>query len=177
VSETKIMAFREIITYGHPTLHRRSEPVKVFDGELRKLADEMFDTMYRAEGVGLAAPQVNVSLQLAVMAVPREKEEKLHLVIVNPRIVETRGQWEFEEGCLSVPEIRDMVTRPEWIRVEYQDMDGKPQSLEADGLLARVIQHEIDHINGVVFVDRLTPARRVRWESALKKLAQNATKG
>jgi peptide deformylase len=177
VSETKIMAFREIITYGHPTLHRRSEPVKVFDGELKKLADDMFDTMYRADGVGLAAPQVNMSLQLAVMAVPREKEEKLHLVIVNPRIVETRGQWEFEEGCLSVPEIRDMVTRPEWIRVEYQDMDGKSQSLEADGLLARVIQHEIDHINGVVFVDRLTPARRVRWESALKKLAQNATKG
>jgi peptide deformylase len=177
VSETKTMAFREIITYGHPTLHHRSEPVKVFGGELKKLADEMFDAMYRAEGVGLAAPQVNVSLQIAVMSVPREKEEKLRLVIVNPRIVETRGQWEFEEGCLSIPEIRDMVTRPEWIRVDYQDLDGKPQTLEADGLLARVLQHEIDHINGVVFVDRLTPARRVRWESPLKKLAQDTSKG
>jgi peptide deformylase len=177
VSNTKTTTLRDIITYGHPTLHRRSEPVKVFDRELRKLADELFDAMYRAEGVGLAAPQVNVSLQLAVVSVPREKEEKLHIAMANPRIVETRGQWEYEEGCLSVPEIRDMVIRPEWIRVEYQDMNGKPQSLEADGLLARVIQHEIDHINGILFVDRLTPARRIRWESALKKLVQDATKG
>ncbi|MFH1010875.1 MAG: peptide deformylase [bacterium] len=169
------MAFREIIAYGHPTLHHPGEVVRVFDGELHKLADEMFDAMYGAEGVGLAAPQVNVPLQFVVMSVPREHEERLHMVMANPRIVETRGQWEFEEGCLSVPEIRDMVTRPEWIRVEYQDMDGNPQSLEADGLFARVIQHEIDHINGVLFVDRLTPARRIRWESALKKLAKEST--
>ncbi|MBM3324818.1 MAG: peptide deformylase, partial [Calditrichaeota bacterium] len=130
------------------------------------------DTMVGAEGVGLAAPQINVPLQFVVISIPREHDEPLQMVMANPRIIETRGQWEYEEGCLSVPEIRDMVTRPEWIRVEYQDIDGKPQSLEADGLLARVIQHEIDHINGILFVDRLTPVRRIRWESALKKLAK-----
>jgi peptide deformylase len=98
------------------------------------------------------------------------------MVMANARIVETRRQWEFEEGCLSIPEIRDMVVRPEWIRVEYQDIEGKAHSLEADGLLARVIQHEIDHINGMLFVDRLTPARRIRWESDLKKLARDAAR-
>lgn len=168
--------FRDIITYGHPTLHHRAEPVMVFDEELKKLADDMFETMYRADGVGLAAPQINVPLLFLVVSVPREHDEPLRMAMANPRIVETRGQWEYEEGCLSVPDIRDMVTRPEWIRVEYQDIEGKAQSLETGGLLARVLQHEIDHVNGVLFVDRLTPARRIRWETALKKLAKESGK-
>lgn len=176
MSERESLVFRDIITYGHPTLHHRAEPVKVFGAELKKLADEMYEAMYRAEGVGLAAPQVNVPLLFLVMSVPRENDEPLRMVMANARIVETRRQWEFEEGCLSIPEIRDMVVRPEWIRVEYQDIEGKAHSLEADGLLARVIQHEIDHINGMLFVDRLTPARRIRWESDLKKLARDAAR-
>lgn len=149
MSERESLVFRDIITYGHPTLHHRAEPVKVFGAELKKLADEMYEAMYRAEGVGLAAPQVNVPLLFLVMSVPRENDEPLRMVMANARIVETRRQWEFEEGCLSIPEIRDMVVRPEWIRVEYQDIEGKAHSLEADGLLARVIQHEIDHINEI----------------------------
>jgi len=164
------MALRGIITYGHPTLHHRAERVETFDDELKRLADDMFETMFAADGIGLAATQIGVPLQFVVMAVPREGEEPLRMTMANARIVESRGSFDFEEGCLSVPEIRDMVTRPEWIRVEYQDIEGKPHTLEADGLLARVIQHEVDHVSGFVFVDRLTPARRSRWEGALKKL-------
>lgn len=164
------MAVRDIITFGHPTLHRRAGRVEVFDSELERLADDMFETMFAADGIGLAATQIGVPLQFVVMAVPREGEEPLRMRMANPRIVESRGSFDFEEGCLSVPEIRDMVTRPEWIRVEYEDLNGKPHTLEADGLLARVIQHEVDHVSGFVFVDRLTPARRTRWEGALKKL-------
>lgn len=134
----------------------------------------MFETMHAAEGIGLAATQVNESLLFVVMSVPRENDEPLRMTMVNPRIVETRGTFESEEGCLSVPGVRDIVVRAEWIRVEYQDMAGEPHTLEADGLLARVIQHEVDHINGILFVDRLTPARRVRWEGALKKLAKGS---
>lgn len=146
-----------------------------FDDELEQLASEMFETMFASEGVGLAAPQVDVSLQFFIMQVPREDDEPLRVTMANPRIVETRSSFEFEEGCLSIPDIRDMVVRPEWIRVEYQDLEGKAQTFESDGLPARVIQHEIDHIRGVFFVDRLTPARRSRWEGALKKLAKNST--
>ena len=169
------MALRDIITYGHPTLRRRAKPVTDFNAELQKFAEDMFETMHAAEGVGLAAVQVNESIHFCVMQVPREGEEPLRLMMANPRIVESQGSFEFEEGCLSVPDIRDVVIRPEWIRVEYQDMDGNPQTLEADGLLARVIQHEVDHLNGVLFVDRLTLARQARWEGALKKLAKTTS--
>ena len=167
------MGKKDIITYGHETLRLQAKPVEVFDEKLRQFADEMYQVMHAADGVGLAAPQVNRSMQFVIMAVPQENGEPLRLQMANPRIAETRGSFEYEEGCLSIPDIRDMVTRPEWIRVEYQDIKGKARTIEADGLLARVIQHEVDHINGVLFVDRLTPARRMRWDSALKKLVKS----
>jgi peptide deformylase len=168
------MGKEDIITYGHETLRLKAKPVEVFGEELRHLADEMYQAMHAADGVGLAAPQVNRSIHFLIMAVPQETGEPLRMQMANSRITETRGSFEFEEGCLSIPDIRDMVTRPEWIRVEYQDIEGEARTIEADGLLARVIQHEIDHINGVLFVDRLTPARRARWDSALKKMVMSA---
>ncbi len=168
------MGKQDIIIYGHPTLRRRAKPVENFGEELKRLASEMFEAMFAAEGVGLAAPQVNVSLQLFVMQIPRENEDPLRMEMANPRIVESRGSFEYEEGCLSVPDIRDMVVRPDWIRVEYQDLEGNHLTFESDGLPARVIQHELDHINGVLFVDRLTPARRARWDGTLKKLAKDS---
>ncbi|MBU1935900.1 peptide deformylase [bacterium] len=167
------MGKEDIITYGHETLRLQAKPVEVFGEELQHLADEMYQAMYAADGAGLAAPQVNRSIQFLIMAVPQKNGEPIRMQMANPRVTETRGNFEYEEGCLSVPDIRDMVTRPEWIRVEYQDTEGKARVIEADGLLARVIQHEVDHINGVLFVDRLTSARRARWDSALKKMAKS----
>jgi peptide deformylase len=167
------MSKEDIIIYGHETLRLQGKPVEVFDEELKHFADDMYKVMFEADGVGLAAPQVNRSIQFLIVAVPQKDGEPIRMQMANPRITETRGSFEYEEGCLSIPDIRDMVTRPEWIRVEYQDIEGKARTIETDGLLARVLQHEIDHVNGVLFVDRLTSARRTRWDSALKKMAKS----
>jgi len=166
----------KILTYGHPTLRVKCRPVREFNEELRQLAEDMFVTMTENEGVGLAASQVDRTIQLAVVAVPQpDSEEVIKLVVVNPVIEETRGSWDYEEGCLSIPELRDMVPRPEWIKLRYQDLDGAPQVLEAAGMPARVLQHEVDHLNGVLFVDHLSPVRRALMKRKLKELErQNA---
>jgi peptide deformylase len=166
----------KILTYGHPTLRVKCEPVREFNEELRELAADMFLTMTQNEGVGLAASQVDRTIMLLVVGLPQpDCEELIKLVAVNPVIEETRGTWDHEEGCLSITELRDMVTRPEWIRLRYQDLDGAPQVLEADGMLARVLQHEIDHLNGVLFIDHLSLVRRALMKRKLKELErQNA---
>jgi peptide deformylase len=166
----------KILIYGHPALRVKCEPVREFNEELRELAADMFLTMTQNEGVGLAASQVDRTIMLLVVGLPQpDSEELIKLVAVNPVIEETRGTWDHEEGCLSIPELRDMVTRPEWIRLRYQDLDGAPQVLEADGILARVLQHEIDHLNGVLFIDHLSLVRRALMKRKLKELErQNA---
>lgn len=163
----------QIITYGHPTLRVRCSEVTDFNDDLRELAAAMHRTMTAAEGVGLAASQVDRRIRLLVVAVPQEDtEELLRLTVVNPDIVERGGEWDYEEGCLSLPNVRDDVTRAEWIKLRYQDEFGKYHSLEADGLLARVLLHEIDHLNGVLFVDHLSVIKRALLKSKLKKLLE-----
>jgi peptide deformylase len=162
----------KIITYGHPNLRVKCAPVTEFDDKLRALAEAMVVTMHENDGMGLAASQVNVPIQLLVIGIP-EKEDRpaLRLTVVNPEILESRDTWDYEEGCLSIPELREMVTRPEWIRLRYQDLSGRVHEIETDGILARVLQHEIDHLNGILFVDHLSPVRRALMKAKLKKLA------
>ena len=163
----------KIIHYGHPSLRVRCAKVTEFNDELREFADAMFRTMHANAGVGLAASQVNRLIQLLVIGLPvKDSEEIIHLSVVNPEILEPAGSWEYEEGCLSIPDIRDNVTRPEKLRLRYQDLSGKSHEIVADGLLARVLQHEIDHLNGVLFVDHLSPVRRAIHNGKLKRLAR-----
>lgn len=166
----------KILTYGHPTLRVKCEPVREFTEELCHFAEDMFRTMFENEGVGLAASQVDRTIQLLVIGVPqKDTDEVIKLVVINPVIEEKRGSWEYEEGCLSIPELRDVVTRPEWIRIHYQDLDGKEHTLEANGITARVLQHEMDHLNGILFVDHLSPVRRALMKRKLRELErQNA---
>lgn len=161
----------KVLTYGHPTLRVRCEPVQDFNHELRELAEDMFLTMTESDGVGLAASQIGRTIQLLVVGVPnRETEEIIRYDVINPVISESGGSLDYEEGCLSIPELRDVVTRPEWIKLKYQDLDGNKRELLANGLLARVLQHEIDHLNGVMFVDHLSPIRRALMKRKLREL-------
>ncbi len=167
------MTAHDIRIYGDPILRRKADPVVNFDEELKALAEEMFEVMFDADGIGLAATQVSIARAFLVIGMPQDDEAPpKRLFFANPEITEGRGETPFEEGCLSIPEVRSEVIRPEWIRVRYQDLDGKPMELEADGLLARVLQHEIDHLNGILFVDRLTPARKALLKKQLDKLAE-----
>jgi peptide deformylase len=167
------MSANDICIYGDLVLRQKAFPVVKFDEELKQVADQMFDTMFEADGIGLAAPQINISKAFLVIGMPREDQEPERLFFANPEILETRGEIGMEEGCLSIPGVRDEVMRPEWIRLRYQDIKGQTQELEADGLLVRVLQHEIDHLNGILFTDRLSPAKRGLLKSALEKLAKS----
>jgi peptide deformylase len=163
----------DIITFGHSTLRLRCEPVTEFNDELKQFAQEMLATMIENEGVGLAAPQVNRPIRLLVVSVPqKDSEEFITMAVVNPEVIESFGEWEYEEGCLSVPDVRENITRAEKIKLRYQDLDGKERMIEADGLLGRVLLHEIDHLNGILFVDYLSPVRRALNSGKLKRLAR-----
>jgi peptide deformylase len=153
-----------------PVLRRRCPEVTTFDDALRRLAADMVDTVHAAPGVGLAAPQVGDERRLAVVDLSvGEDPSQLH-VLVNPRILEAEGSETEVEGCLSIPEISDRVDRPKSIRIAAQDLDGEPLELAADGWLARAICHEIDHLDGVLFIDHLRGLRRERVRRQLKKL-------
>ena len=170
------MTVDDIRIYGDPVLRRKAARVEVFDEQFKALVEEMFPIMFEADGIGLAAPQVNISKAFLVIGMPRENQEPDRLVFVNPEILEARGEGTFEEGCLSLPGIREEVIRPEWIRVRYQDAEGLIKELETEGLLARVLQHEMDHLNGILLVDRISPARRSLLRSELKELAERSQK-
>jgi peptide deformylase len=158
---------REILLYPHPVLRRPARPVEIFDGELERLLGDLAETMYAAPGVGLAAPQVGVELRVAVVdAAPGQPESRLH-ALVNPRLVAASGRQSDDEGCLSIPGLTERVERPLAVRVAAQDAAGRPFELTAEGFLARVLCHEVDHLDGILFVDRLTGLRR---ESALRRL-------
>lgn len=158
------MACLPILLYPHPNLRKAAQPVEIFDADLRRLAEDMFTTMYAAPGIGLAATQVDVHKKIAVIDVSEEKNQPL--VLVNAEILASEGIEEMEEGCLSIPGVNEKVTRKDWVRVRYQDLDGKTCELETGGLLAVCIQHELDHLNGRLFIDHISPLKR---ERALKK--------
>lgn len=164
------MAILDILHYPDPRLRNKAKPVERFDSALRTLVDDMFETMYQAPGIGLAATQVNVEQRLLVIDTSEEKDSPL--CFINPELIETSGEEQMDEGCLSVPGIFESVTRAEWIRVRAQDPHGEPFEMEADGLLAVCIQHEIDHLDGKLFVDYLSNLKRQRIRKRLEKEAR-----
>ena len=169
------MAIREILTVPDPVLKQKSLPVEQVDDELRALMDDMLETMYEAPGIGLAAIQIGVAKRVIVMDLARQDEEPQPRYFVNPEILWRSDETApYEEGCLSVPGFYEKVARPEQIRVQALDLDGNPLTLEPDGLLSVCIQHEIDHLDGKLFVDYLSPLKRQRIRQKLAKL-QRAT--
>jgi peptide deformylase len=162
----------DILIYGDPVLRKKAKHLEKFDDELRAIVESMYEVMLEADGIGLAAPQVNISESFLVIGMPREDDDIDRLFFANPDVLETRGECRSKEGCLSIPEVSEEVTRPEWIKLRYQDINGTEHILETEGLLARVLQHEIDHLNGILFVDRISPIRRALLKRALKKLME-----
>lgn len=170
------MAVREIRRFPDPVLRKKTAPVGKIDKTIERLIDDMLETMYAAPGVGLAANQVGVSLQVAVIDVTtREDREKGRprpvVVIINPEILSMEGAVVEEEGCLSIPEYAETVKRAAKVRVQAQDRTGKEFVLEAEGLLAKALQHEIDHLNGLLFVDRLSVLKKSIFKRRYKKIA------
>lgn len=161
------MTIRKIIYLPDPRLRQVSKPVVQFDDALQLLIDDMFETMYHARGVGLAAPQIGLNIRLSVVDVSADKTDQL--VLVNPEIIEAHGQFQYEEGCLSVPGAYDTVTRAESVRIRAQDRHGEFYEMSADGLLGECFQHEIDHLNGKLFVDLLSPLKRAMARRKLEK--------
>jgi peptide deformylase len=166
------MAILPILLYPDPRLHKVAAPVARVDDPVRNLVRDMAQTMYSAPGVGLAATQVDVHKRVIVIDIsPTHDQLK---VFINPEIVESRGNSDTEEGCLSVPGVFDKVERAQWIRVRALDADGEPFVLEADGLLAVCIQHEMDHLEGKVFVEYLSPLKRRRLLTRIRKQERRA---
>jgi peptide deformylase len=164
------MAIRPILIAPDPRLKAVSAPVAKVDAEIRKLAEDMADSMYAAEGIGLAAVQIGVAKRVIVMDLDQKDGKKDWRVFINPKITWASDEMAtFEEGCLSVPEIWDDVERPARIKAEYLDLDGKRVEIEADGMLATCLQHEMDHLEGVLFLDHLS---RLKRSMAIKKLTK-----
>jgi peptide deformylase len=166
------MAKLTILEFPDPRLRTKAAPVVEFDAALKQLASDMLETMYEAPGIGLAATQVNVHRQILVLDVSEEKNQPM--VIVNPKILASEGSQTYQEGCLSVPGIFADVDRADRIRVEAQDLEGNPLRIEADGLLAVCIQHEMDHLVGKLFVDYLSPLKRELVRKKLEKQRRHA---
>ncbi|PYO23312.1 MAG: peptide deformylase [Candidatus Rokuibacteriota bacterium] len=160
------MAILSVRKYGDPALRRRAAPVEAVTPDVRKIIADMVDTMYDEVGLGLAAPQVGVSLRLMVVA---DEEGRGARTLINPVITEQGGEIVAEEGCLSLPGVFAPVKRAEWVRLDAQDPDGKTVTVNARGLRARVFQHEMDHLDGVLFIDRLDPVTRDRIKRRIKK--------
>ncbi len=165
------MALLPILRFPNERLRTVAKPVTVFDAALRQLVADMAETMYEAPGIGLAATQVNVHQRVVVIDV--SEDQNALQVLINPVIESVNGMQTYEEGCLSVPGIYDKVDRPSDVRVRYQDLDGNERMLETDGLLAICIQHEIDHLNGKVFVDHLSQLKQQRIRSKLVKQSRH----
>ena len=161
------MAIHTILYLPDPRLREVSKPISHFDDQLQTLIDDMFETMYAARGVGLAAPQIGINLRLSVIDVIGDKKNQL--VIINPEIIAREGEKKFEEGCLSVPGAYDTVIRAEKVTVKALDRTGKPFEIEAEGLLAECLQHEIDHMNGKLFIDMLSPLKKAMARKKLDK--------
>ncbi len=159
-----------IVKFPDPILQQPAEPVTVFDAELRKLVDDMFTSMYDAQGIGLAAPQIGISKRLTVIDLSFQKKPEDKIVLINPEVIEIKGKQVEEEGCLSLPEIRDRVVRAAEVKVRAQDAEGKSIEVEGTELLARAIQHEIDHLDGILFIFRLSRLKRDLQLRKIRKL-------
>ncbi|MFI5088796.1 MAG: peptide deformylase [Terriglobales bacterium] len=159
-----------VVKYGNPVLEKPTEPITVFDDKLRKLVEDMFESMYAAHGVGLAAPQIGVSKRLAVIDVTFKEDPKAKLVLVNPEIVRTEGKQRGSEGCLSLPEFREEVTRPLRVTVRAQDANGKHFETTGDELLARAFMHETDHLYGKLYISHISALKRDLMKRKIRKL-------
>jgi peptide deformylase len=167
------MAVRDIIKLPDPILKTVSAPVPAVTDEVRALVKDMFDTMYAAPGIGLAAVQVSVRKRIVVTDVAKDDEPKAPMCFINPEIVwRSQDTTEYEEGCLSIPEVYDKVVRPAEVRVRYMDLEGEEKAIHCTGLLATCIQHEIDHVNGVLFIDHLGRLKRDRIVKKFIKAAK-----
>jgi len=163
------MAVREILVYPDPRLREMAEPVAAVDQEIRTLVEDMAETMYAAPGVGLAANQIGVLKRVFVIDIADEEEPSNLMVFINPEIIDTTGTQTYQEGCLSFPGGSEEIKRAERVVVRALDVNGKPFELEAEGLLAVAIQHENDHLNGVLMIDKLGPLKRRRLGQKIKK--------
>ncbi len=161
------MAILDILRFPDPRLRNKAKPVPEVDDSVRRLVDDMFETMYEAPGIGLAATQVNAAKRVVVIDISEEKNEPLCLI--NPEILAREGEEKMDEGCLSVPGIYEPVTRAAWVRFRAQNRDGETFEMESDDLLAVCVQHEIDHLDGKLFVDYLSSLKRQRIRKRLEK--------
>jgi peptide deformylase len=169
------MALRDIIILPDKRLRLVSAPAKKIDAELRRLIDDMFETMYEAPGIGLAAIQVGVPQRVITMDLAKKEEPRAPQVFVNPQILwQSDEKAVYEEGCLSIPEFYEEVERPAQVRVKFLDLNAKEQEIEASGLLATCLQHEIDHINGILFIDHISKLKRDRVLKRFTKAAKRA---
>ena len=163
------MAIRKILKFPNQELRIKAKPVETFDEELKTLTDDMFETMHSVNGIGLAATQIGVAKQVAVIDISPEKNEPL--VIVNPaiQILDPSKTEDYDEGCLSVPGFFEKISRPSDIKLTYQDLNGKKQEIKPEGLLTKVVQHELDHLNGRLFVDHISELKRRRIRNKIVK--------
>ncbi len=173
MGDKRVGKIHEVVKWPDPVLAKPGAAVTVFDARLKQLVEEMFESMYAAQGIGLAAPQINISQRITVIDVSFKKNPEEKIVLINPEIIERTGKQVEEEGCLSLPEIREKVSRAEWVKVRAQDAAGEWFELEGDALLARAMQHEIDHLEGVLFIDRLSRLKRDLVVRKIKKLIKN----
>ena len=162
-----------ITKYGVPVLEKPAAPVTKFDAELEKVCADMFESMYAAQGVGLAAPQIGLAMRLAVIDVSLGKNPEAKLVLANPEIIHSEGEQREEEGCLSLPGFRGSVIRPLYVTVRAQDATGKSYEMRSEGLLARAFCHEIDHLNGVLFLQHLSMLKRDLIKRKIRKLRKS----
>jgi peptide deformylase len=167
------LKLHEVVKYPDPILAKKGEPVTEFTPELAQLVEEMFDSMYAAQGIGLAAPQIGISKQITVIDVSFKERPEDKLVLINPEVLDREGKQVEEEGCLSLPEIRAKVERAAWVKVRAQDQHGEFFEMEGEELLARCILHEIDHLHGVLFIDRVSRLKRDLILRRIKKLQKN----
>ena len=163
----------QVVKWPDPVLAKRGEDVTVFDDELKTLVEEMFESMYVAQGIGLAAPQIALSKRVTVIDVSFNKNPSDKLVLINPQLVEATGRQVEDEGCLSLPEIREKVARAAKVKVKAQDATGKWFEVEGEELLARALQHEIDHLDGVLFIDRISRLKRELVLRKIRKMQKN----
>jgi peptide deformylase len=163
------MAILEILKIGHPTLARKADPVTAIDEGLVRLAGDMVETLRAAPGIGLAAPQVDVSRRLIVVDLSVGENPDDLIILVNPEIIFKEGQVVCEEGCLSVPDITEKVARPSRVRVKGLDLEGRETSVEGEDILARALCHEIDHLDGKLFIERLSPLKRALVKKKIRK--------
>src|SRR5205085_4896815 len=161
-----------IVKVGNPVLEKSSEPITVFDDELKKLVADMFESMYAAHGVGLAAPQIGISKRLAVVDITFKEDPEAKLVLANPEIIHTEGRHTQNEGCLSIPEFREPVTRARKVTIRAQDLNGKVFEKTGEELLARAFLHETDHLNGKLYIHHLSAIKRDIIKRKIRKLVK-----